>query len=160
MMTRYVQAIDGKFIRHINDIEPTQWDADNFCSVSVLSPEQRSFYGIFPLVMVSPPAWDWKTQSLEEGPAELIDGQWQQIWIIRDFSDAEKADLLNIHLDRFNANRAAKLAATDWWAIRASGPGGVPMTEEQLAYRQALRVMDDAEDFDPFNPQWPAEPGA
>lgn len=62
--------------------------------------------------------------------------------------------------DAFNAERAARLAATDWWAIRASEPGGVPMTEDQLAYRQALRVMDDAEDFDPFNPQWPAEPGA
>ncbi len=60
----------------------------------------------------------------------------------------------------FKAQRQILLSQTDWWAVRASEPGSTPMTEEQLAYRQALRVMDDAEDFDPFNPQWPAEPGA
>lgn len=66
----------------------------------------------------------------------------------------------NSALTAFQEQRAAKLAATDWWAIRASEPGGIPMTEEQLAYRQALRSMDDAEDFDPLNPNWPEEPNA
>jgi hypothetical protein len=60
--------------------------------------------------------------------------------------------------ESFKTERAAKLAATDWWAIRASEVGGAPMTEEQLAYRQALRAMDDAVDFDPLNVVWPAMP--
>jgi len=60
--------------------------------------------------------------------------------------------------EAFNQDRAAKLAETDWWAIRASEPDGTPMTDDQLAYRAALRTMDDAEDFDPFNPVWPTKP--
>lgn len=58
----------------------------------------------------------------------------------------------------FNTERAAKLSATDWWAVRASEPDGVPMTDEQLAYRAALRTMNDAEDFDPLNITWPEKP--
>jgi len=60
--------------------------------------------------------------------------------------------------ESFKTERAAKLAATDWWAIRASEVGGAPMTEEQLAYRQALRAMDDAVDFDPLKVVWPSTP--
>ena len=63
-------------------------------------------------------------------------------------------------LKEFQEQRAAKLAETDWWAIRASEPGGIAMTEAQLAYRQALRSMDDAEGFDPFAIFWPVAPGA
>lgn len=58
----------------------------------------------------------------------------------------------------FNTERSSRLSATDWWAIRASEPGGIPMTQEQLDYRQALRTMDDAEGFDVFNPDWPIKP--
>lgn len=58
----------------------------------------------------------------------------------------------------FNQERALKLAETDWWAIRASEPGGTPMTEAQIAYRSDLRAMDNAEGFDPFNPNWPVKP--
>lgn len=58
----------------------------------------------------------------------------------------------------FNTERSSRLSATDWWAIRASEPGGTPMTQEQLDYRQTLRIMDDAEGFDVFNPNWPIKP--
>lgn len=96
-------------------------------------PKKDGFYAV-----MTPRGWELVAG---EAPAPIDNSYWQA-------------------LDAFKADRAARLAATDWWAIRASEPGGVPMTEGQLAYRQALRVMDDAEDFDPFNPQWPAEPGA
>lgn len=59
---------------------------------------------------------------------------------------------------RFELQRIGLLSETDWWAVRASEPGGTPMTEAQIAYRAALRTMDDAEDFDPFNPDWPEKP--
>lgn len=60
--------------------------------------------------------------------------------------------------EAFNQDRAAKLTETDWWAIRASEPEGTPMTDDQLSYRAALRTMDDADGFDPFNPIWPTKP--
>lgn len=58
----------------------------------------------------------------------------------------------------FETQRQILLSQTDWWAVRASEPDGTPMTEAQIAYRAALRTMDDAEDFDPFNPDWPEKP--
>tara|TARA_R110002126_G_scaffold1217_2_gene7126 strand:- start:150 stop:458 length:309 start_codon:yes stop_codon:yes gene_type:complete len=73
---------------------------------------------------------------------------------------AAEANALPLATDAFNTERAAKLAETDWWAIRASEPSGTPMTDDQLAYRAALRAMDDAEDFDPFNPVWPESPSS
>ena len=66
-----------------------------------------------------------------------------------------EANALPRATDAFNTERAAKLTETDWWAIRASEPEGTPMTDAQLAYRAALRTMDDAEGFDPLNPVWP-----
>lgn len=70
----------------------------------------------------------------------------------------EAANALPRATDAFNTERTVKLAETDWWAVRASEPDGTPMTAEQLAYRAALRTMDDAEGFDPFNPAWPEKP--
>lgn len=69
-----------------------------------------------------------------------------------------EANALPRATDAFNNERATKLSETDWWAIRASEPDGIPMTDDQLAYRAALRTMDDAEDFDPLNITWPEKP--
>lgn len=74
----------------------------------------------------------------------------------RALEEAENA--LPCAIETFNAERSARLSETDWWAVRASEPDGTPMTEAQIAYRAALRTMDDAEGFDPFNPDWPEKP--
>lgn len=57
----------------------------------------------------------------------------------------------------FRKRRSDLLSETDWWAIRAAETGE-PMSDDKLAYRNALRTMDDAADFDPFNPIWPEKP--
>lgn len=50
------------------------------------------------------------------------------------------------------------LAATDWWVARATETG-VPMTQEQMDYRQALRDVPTQEGF-PNDIVWPELPGA
>jgi hypothetical protein len=55
------------------------------------------------------------------------------------------------------AERNARLAATDWWVMKAAETGGI-IRDAQRAYRQALR--DITAQPDPFNITWPAEPGA
>lgn len=54
--------------------------------------------------------------------------------------------------------RDALLAATDWWVTK-SIETGVPMTHEQMNYRQALRDIPTQEGF-PDNIVWPELPGA
>lgn len=55
------------------------------------------------------------------------------------------------------AERDARLAATDWYAVRASEPGGKPIPQEILAYRAALRTIDQQPGW-PTNPDWPELP--
>jgi hypothetical protein len=42
----YVQAQGDTFIRHIFDVEPTQWDADNYCYARRLTEEQVEHFGV------------------------------------------------------------------------------------------------------------------
>jgi len=51
------------------------------------------------------------------------------------------------------AERDRLLAATDWWAL----PDSPTMSDEQTAYRQALRDLPANTD-DPANPSWPSKP--
>jgi len=77
------------------------------------------------------------------------------------FSAQERAEqeafnrdvLPGIQLQDFRAARNRLLADTDWWAN-----SDVTMTDEQRAYRQALRDLP-ANTVDPANPVWPVKPG-
>jgi len=64
---------------------------------------------------------------------------------IEELKAAEPMRLLRIERDRL-------IAETDWWVL----PDRTP-TDEQLAYRQALRDLP-ANTTDPTNPVWPTKP--
>ena len=51
--------------------------------------------------------------------------------------------------------RNRRLAETDWWALSDLT---MTMTDEQTAYRQALRDLP-SNTADPKNPVWPTKPG-
>ena len=55
-------------------------------------------------------------------------------------------------LESLRLQRNERLAETDWWAN-----SDVTMTDEQRAYRQALRDLP-ANTTDPANPVWPTKP--
>lgn len=57
------------------------------------------------------------------------------------------------------AERDARLAATDWYAVRASEPGGKPIPENVLAYRAALRDIDQQPGW-PSDVTWPELPAS
>jgi len=64
---------------------------------------------------------------------------------VAELQAAEPMKLLRIERDRL-------IAETDWWVL----PDRTP-TDEQLAYRQALRDLP-ANTEDPLNPTWPIRP--
>jgi len=59
-------------------------------------------------------------------------------------------EILQSQIAEANAIRNSLLSATDWYAIRASEPGGKPIPPEILEYRQALRDIDQ-------QPGWPTD---
>lgn len=149
---RYVQAIDGAFIRHVFDVEPTRWDADNFCRVRNLTDEQFVAFGVHKLRFVTPPAYDRATQDLSEGDAVFIDGEWYQNWIVTDLAP-EAVDALSAKiLHAIRAERNAKLTACDWTQL----PDAPVDAEAWAEYRQALRDITDQPD--PFAIVWPQTP--
>jgi len=149
-MSRYVQASDETFVRHIgNEVENIQWNESTNTSVRRLSESQRTEFGVSRLKMVTPPFFDVDTQARAEGDAVLADGVWTQNWIVTAAPEDIKA--FNIR-----QTRDAKLGLSDWMVVRAS-EGGTAVPSDWATYRQALRDVPQQEGF-PNEIDWPDEP--
>jgi hypothetical protein len=145
----YVQAQGDTFIRHIFDVEPTQWDADNYCYVTRLTEEQVTHFGVHKKQIVTPPYHDPATQLLEEGPALLIDGVWTQNYIVSDLSADESAAKVGAQWTVIRAERNRLLVDSDWTQL----PDAPVDAAVWATYRQALR--DITTQANPFNIVWP-----
>lgn len=148
----YVQAQGDTFIRHIFDAEPTQWDADNYCYVRSLTPEQVAHFGVHKKQIVTPPYFDPATQVREEGPAVLIDGVWTQNYIVSDLDADASAAKAEAQWATIRAERNKRLANCDWTQLPDASADAAAWAE----YRQALR--DITSQANPFNIIWPVEP--
>lgn len=151
----YVQADGNKFVRHIHDVEPTQWDEDNFCRIVKLTPEQIKKFGIHQLKLVTPPYYEPATQTREHGPALLVDGVWTQNYIVSELDPDASAARIEAQWNVIRNERNKMITDTDWWVTKAIETGA-PISANQSAYRQALR--DITEQADPFNITWPEKP--
>jgi hypothetical protein len=150
----YVQAQGDTFIRHIFDVEPTQWDADNYCHVRGLTPEQVVHFGVHKKQIVTPPYHDPATQSLEEGPALLVNGVWTQNYIVTDLSADESAAKVGAQWNVIRAERNKLLVESDWTQL----PDAPVDTAAWATYRQALR--DVTTQANPFAIVWPESPSS
>jgi hypothetical protein len=145
----YVQAQGDTFIRHIFDVEPTQWDADNYCYARRLTEEQVEHFGVHKKQIVTPPYHDPATQSLNEGPALLIDGVWTQNYIVSDLSADESAAKVGAQWDVIRTERNKLLAESDWTQL----PDASADAAAWATYRQALRDITTQDN--PFSIVWP-----
>lgn len=149
----YVQAQGNTFIRHILDVEPTQWDEENFCRVAKLSPEQVEQFGIHQLRLVTPPYYNPATQTREEGPALLVDGVWTQNYIVSELDPDTAAEKTEEQWVVVRNERNARLIASDWTQV-----ADAPVNDlVWAAYRQGLRDVPSTQ-TDPFNVVWPEMP--
>ena len=148
----YVQAQGDTFIRHIFDVEPTQWDADNYCYARRLTDEQVTHFGVYKKQIVTPPYHDPATQSLEEGPALLIDGVWTQNYIVTDLSADASAAKAKAQWNVIRAERNKLLVESDWTQL----PDAPVDAAAWATYRQALR--DITTQANPFAIVWPQGP--
>jgi len=148
----YVQAQGDTFIRHIFDVEPTQWDADNYCYARRLTDEQVTHFGVHKKQIVTPPYHEPATQNLEEGPALLINGVWTQNYIVSDLSADESAAKVGAQWNVIRAERNRLLVASDWTQL----PDAPVDAAAWATYRQALRDVTDQ--ANPFAIVWPESP--
>jgi hypothetical protein len=150
----YVQAQGDTFIRHIFDVEPTQWDADNYCYVRRLTEEQVVHFGVHKKQIVTPPYHDAATQHIEEGPALLIDGVWTQNYNVSDLDADASAAKVGAQWTVIRAERNKLLAESDWTQL----PDASADAPAWATYRQALR--DITTEANPFAIIWPESPSS
>lgn len=150
----YVQAQGDTFIRHIFDVEPTQWDADNYCYARRLTEEQVAHFGVHKKQIVTPPYHDPATQRLEEGPALLIDGVWTQNYIVSELDPDAAAAKVGAQWDVIRAERNKLLVDSDWTQL----PDAPVDAAAWATYRQALR--DVTTQANPFAIIWPESPSS
>lgn len=148
----YVQAQGDNFIRHIFDVEPTQWDADNYCYARRLTEEQVEHFGVHKKQIVTPPYHNAATQHLEEGPALLIDGVWTQNYIVSDLSADESAEKVGAQWNVIRVERNKLLIESDWTQL----PDAPVDAAAWATHRQALR--DITTEANPFAIVWPESP--
>jgi hypothetical protein len=150
----YVQAQGDTFIRHIFDVEPTQWDADNYCYARNLTNEQVERFGVHKKQIVTPPYHEPATQSLDEGPALLIDGVWTQNYSVTNLSADESAAKVEAQWPIIRAERNKLLVESDWTQL----PDAPVDAAAWATYRQALRDVTDQ--ANPFAVIWPESPSS
>jgi hypothetical protein len=148
----YVQANGDTFVRHIHDVEPTRWDADNYCYARRLTDEQATHFGVHQLKLVELPYYDPATQTREHGPAVLIDGVWTQNYIVSDLSADESAAKVGAQWNIIRAERNKLLVESDWTQL----PDAPVDAAAWATYRQALRDITDQ--ANPFAVIWPESP--
>ena len=153
---KYVQSKDGVFIRHIFDVEPTQWDENNYCYARKLDPERAVLLGVSKLQIVTPPYYNPATQRRIECDAVLIDGVWTQVYAVEELTEQEIATAYADAATRIRAERDRYLTKTDWWVSKASEIGDILPTNQQV-YRQQLRDVTAQAGF-PWDVVWPVAP--
>ena len=153
---RYVQARGGVFERHVHDVEPTQWDENNYCYARRLDPERAAMLGVHKLKIVTPPYFDPATQKRIERDAILVDGVWTQVYAVEELTTEEAEARYNEWATKARSLRDGLLADTDWWVTKAAEVGE-PLSEDKHNYRQALRDIPNQEGF-PYNIEWPMKP--
>lgn len=100
------------------------WDFTHFCPASALTPEEAATFRVVPLLDTQPPSCDPITHYVLRDGCELIDGQWQYAWTIKDYTQAQ----IDVHrAERATDLRASIVSATqaclDTWATTRNYDG-------------------------------------
>jgi hypothetical protein len=91
-----------------------------------------------------------------QGVVQMDDGNWYRNYVAINMSDEAKDALDAQQAASVRADRNMRLAATDWWVIKALEAGQM-LDASQAAYRQALRDITSQPGF-PWDITWPEVP--
>jgi hypothetical protein len=118
------------------------------------SDEMLEGWNVYVVARVDRPDVDYITQNLTEGAPVLVDGQWQQTWVITDATSDEVAQRAAQQADDIRSKRDQLIADTDWMALSDN-----TLTDAWATYRQALRDITDHVNF-PYlaDEDWPVKP--
>ena len=110
-------------------------------------------WDVYPVATEPQPAFNTRTERLEQIAPKLIDGVWTIRWAVLSLSQEQIQDIQENLAANARDIRTAKLAASDWTQLADAPVDPAPWA----VYRQALRDITEQEGF-PYDITWPAEP--
>lgn len=112
--------------------------------------------GVVRVHAVAPPQYNPNTHKpVQQSAPTLVNGRWELGYTITEIDAGELQQRCDARAADARAERAAKLAASDWTQV-----ADAPVNKAAwAAYRQALRDITSQPGF-PFNVSWPQEPTA
>ena len=99
-------------------------------------------YDVYPVTALEKPDYDPLVQSLLRGQPSWDNGSWKVSYTAENMPQPTAET-------NVRSKRDSLLQETDWWAVSDR-----TMTDEQTAYRQALRDITSQAGF-PFSVTWP-----
>jgi hypothetical protein len=149
---KYLKIIDG-VITYPYTIKDFYRDNPSTIFPKEISSEILQSYGVYQ-VSITPKPNDY-TKTITEGTPELVDGQYQQVWIQVDASEQEISNKIELKWLEIREHRNTLLSECDWTQFQDSPITGSKLTEWQT-YRQELR--DITQNENPFTLVWPTQP--
>ena len=130
-------------------------DNPNTSFVLPITNETYAGYGVFPVAETEQPIID-HTKSISLGELSLVNGVWQQTWIVADKTAEEISEHTDMVATNVRRQRDELLASCDWMAIKAFESGSA-VSADWATYRQALRDVTAQAGF-PHEITWPTKP--
>ena len=171
----FAKLTNGKVAQYPYTVGDLRRDNPNVSFPKTVPTSVMARYGMVPVGYEAAPDYDPMTQRIQhsnmperetlgtytedDAPMpELVgepiySGRWVLTKTVVDLTDEEIAARLTAKEAEVRKERDKLIAETDWWVLPDR-----TATDEQLAYRQALRDISSQEGF-PYNVTWPTKPG-
>ena len=152
----YVKVTNGSVNQYPYTIGQLRRDNSNTSFPRQISSALLESYGVYEVTTADAPSYDEKTQKVElhETPT-LVDGYLVLNWSVINKTEDEVAEYNAFKSEDNTIIRNNKLLETDWWALSDTAT----MTDEQTAYRQALRDITSHANWPHLeSADWPTKP--
>lgn len=152
----YVKVNNNKVVEYPYSLNNLKTENPNTGFPKVMSDALLAEYNVFKVTYNDAPEYDSNTQKLEMDIAPiLINGSWQ---ISHNIVQLNEEELEQKRQEKAEGNliiMQSLLDQTDHWALQDTPE----MTAEQIAYRQAVRTLNQHENW-PYleDADWPTRP--
>jgi len=150
----YAKIADGKIGKYPYNMDRLRKDFPNtsFPSGGINFVSIRNEFGVKEIQDTAKPSFNESTQRLIEQTPVLDNGQWTQVWAVKEKTNAEKTADNGFEWEKIRNQRNQKLQETDWQMTKAMETG--EDASDLRTYRQKLRDIPQ-DQTNPFSITWP-----
>jgi hypothetical protein len=152
----YILATGSTVIEYPYSIEKLRSDNPETSFPAVMSEEELSAWGVYPVTEEAVPAFNEATEQLEQTQPTLINGSWLAGWMLATASTEEQAKRTADKVKRVEQNIQSALKNSDYTQL-SDYPGTEARKSAFRAWRQAIRDLPLQSRY-PWQIEWPMPP--